>query len=70
MEYEIREYRFNNPKTQKLGQWEIWELDGDEWEHLPEETYEFYDMEHRGDQYGHALDGLNVLMTVVKGEVK
>lgn len=66
MEYEIREYRFWHPKAVELGQWEIWELDGDEWEHLYEETYVFYDMEHRGDQYRHALDSLDKLMTVAK----
>jgi hypothetical protein len=71
MEYEIREYRFTHPKAVELGQWEIWELDGDEWEHLPEETYVFYDMEDRGSQHGHALDGLDALMTLAKrrGEI-
>jgi len=66
MDYEIREYRFTHPKTVELGQWEIWQLDEYGWEHLLDETYVFYDMEHRGDQYRHALDGLDKLMTVVK----
>jgi len=70
MDYEIREYRFTHPNAVELGQWEIWRLDVDEWVHLYEETYVFYDMEHRGDQYRHAVDGLNILMTVDKGEMK